>query len=216
MATVLCGDLTKNTRLRSSKSYVLACPLYVKPNVTLTLDAGVTITATPADSLGAPPVVVVLRGAKINAQGTQANPITFTALVPDVYNDATVITDTAYSNTTVLARHSGKWGGLFILGRAPTSHGYEPTIEGLADVYYGGTDPYDSSGVLRYVRVRVPRSSGTAPQLRIRLAVVPRIRLLMCGCLCAGLARWRRDRTRQRSQWHHVWWCWLGHRRRAL
>jgi hypothetical protein len=60
------------------------------------------------------------------------------------------------------------WGGLVILGRAPTNladkcgEGYGLcTIEGLtipgfpaADALYGGTEPHDSSGIYRYLSVR--------------------------------------------------------------
>ena len=46
------------------------------------------------------------------------------------------------------------WGGLIINGRAPISNsGGEANVEGLTGVPYGGTDPADNSGVLRYVRV---------------------------------------------------------------
>lgn len=61
-----------------------------------------------------------------------------------------------------------KWGGLVILGSAPTNNadragvGYgKVTVEGLTvpgfpavDATYGGVNPHDNSGVLRYVSVR--------------------------------------------------------------
>ena len=47
------------------------------------------------------------------------------------------------------------WGGLIVLGRAPTSAASFDTnfIEGVPLKAFGGTDPLDDSGVLRYVRV---------------------------------------------------------------
>ena len=49
----------------------------------------------------------------------------------------------------------GKWGGIIILGKAPTSAASYTSnfVEGISGKPYGGTDPTDSSGLLRYVRV---------------------------------------------------------------
>jgi hypothetical protein len=54
---------------------------------------------------------------------------------------------------------NGLWGGLLILGRAPISAEAEAMqIEGIpaSDLngLYGGTDPADNSGILRYVSIR--------------------------------------------------------------
>src|SRR5262249_59678542 len=52
------------------------------------------------------------------------------------------------------AGHVGDWGGLTINGRAPVNcPGGSCLAEGLAGVAFGGSDPNDSSGVLRYLRV---------------------------------------------------------------
>ena len=56
--------------------------------------------------------------------------------------------------TSVTGTGSGTWGGLIINGNAPISNeGGEAFVEGLVGVPYGGNDPTDNSGVLRYVRV---------------------------------------------------------------
>ena len=48
----------------------------------------------------------------------------------------------------------GNWGGLIILGNAPIStDGGQNFVEGIEGIPYGGTDPDDDSGILRYVRV---------------------------------------------------------------
>ena len=71
------------------------------------------------------------------ADGTKAAPITFTV-------DAPV--------SQLPAR--GLWGGVIVNGYAPTSHqGGTGIVEGLTNVPYGGTDPNDNSGILRYVRI---------------------------------------------------------------
>merc|ERR1719473_2519375 len=77
-----------------------------------------------------------MQGAKIMADGTKEAPITFT---------------TAVANP---GHGTGMWGGLIILGKAPTSKGTN-SVEGLpdGDGAYGGSDNADNSGVLRYVRV---------------------------------------------------------------
>ena len=83
---------------------------------------------------------MVERGGKIFAEGTVNYPITFRSeLSPG---------DANYGDG------KGLWGGLIINGRAPIANsGGEANVEGLIGVPYGGTDPDDNSGVLRYVRV---------------------------------------------------------------
>ena len=83
---------------------------------------------------------MVEQGGMIMAEGTVDAPITFRSeLDPD---------DANYGNGR------GLWGGLIINGYAPISNtGGVSNVEGLTSVQYGGTDPDDNSGVLRYVRV---------------------------------------------------------------
>merc|ERR1719326_1878313 len=83
---------------------------------------------------GAAAALIVKPGATIIAEGTAAAPITFTG--------ETVTTPDAVAT----------WGGLIIMGNAPTNKGTEE-VEGIEGHYYGGNDPLDSSGSLRYVRV---------------------------------------------------------------
>lgn len=64
---------------------------------------------------------------------------------------------------TLLSSNNALWGGLVVLGNAPTNLGNADAnakqgyIEGLTetvDTLYGGNTPNDNSGVLRYVSVR--------------------------------------------------------------
>ena len=74
----------------------------------------------------------------------------------NIEEDATTsVTDTGTTLGTheVVRGRRGKWGGIIILGQAPTSHATTPTVEGLEGYGYGGTDPNDNSGILRYVRI---------------------------------------------------------------
>lgn len=82
-------------------------------------------------------VLVVQRGGRIVADGTADRPILFT------------------SQSEPGNRAPEDWGGLVILGRAPLNGGGTEQYEGLTDpaYTYGGDQPDDDSGVLRYVRI---------------------------------------------------------------
>ena len=87
--------------------------------------------------------LVVERGARLIARGSDEAPITLRM---------------ATANDTDAPLPDGGWGGLLLMGKAPVAEGAEPSGACWAGVPvspapYGGTDPRDSSGVLRYVRV---------------------------------------------------------------
>lgn len=154
----LCGAQTDGIRtLRAAVPYFLACQFYVRSGSTLVIEPGTVITAVAHDaSHTSMPAIVIERGGRIIANGTQQLPITFTAADGDEVSEGTSITDTSGDGVRNPVRgRRGKWGGLLILGRAPVQHasGSDPEVEGLAGYPYGGTDPLDSSGVLRYVRI---------------------------------------------------------------
>jgi hypothetical protein len=52
-------------------------------------------------------------------------------------------------------RGAGDWGGIIIAGNAPLNVGGDGTaqVEGAESVVYGGDDPHDSSGMIRYLRI---------------------------------------------------------------
>ena len=105
--------------------------MFVNDGATLNIAAGTRVIGE-AGSVG---TLVVLRGGRLNAIGTRTAPIVFTS-------------DQAVGN-----RARGDWGGLIINGRAPVNlEGGEGAGEGDTGVY-GGTNPNDSSGTMRYVRV---------------------------------------------------------------
>ena len=139
----LSGEIEGDARLTCDKRYRLSFTTFVRPGATLTIEPGTTIVGD-RDSLG---VLVVQPGARIIAEGTPELPIVFTSAAPPD------------------ERRAGDWGGLLLLGRAPTNlrdAGGRPVlgkVEGIArGGEYGGDDPEDSSGVLRHVRVEY---SGT-------------------------------------------------------
>jgi hypothetical protein len=79
--------------------------------------------------------LIVEPGGKIMAEGTAAKPIIFTSGLPKGQ------------------RRPGDWGGIIILGNAPTNRSTTPTIEGGVNRTYGGNNASDNSGVLKFVRI---------------------------------------------------------------
>ena len=133
----ISGDITADETWTADNEYLMVGQTFVQPGVTLTIEPGTTIKALPDDGNGLAPALVVLRGAQIIADGTADMPITFTSALPEEQLPM-----------------RGTWGGLILLGNAPISaEGGEDFIEGLFGIPFGGDDPDDSSGILRYVRV---------------------------------------------------------------
>lgn len=126
----LKGDLTTQT-LTADKKYLITGQAFVKEGQTLTIEPG-TVIMGEKRSKG---TLVVERGAKLIAEGTQDNPIVFT------------------SNQELGDRDRGDWGGLVILGKAKINIP-SPSVEGIEpQIFYGGDNDNDNSGVLKYVRV---------------------------------------------------------------
>jgi len=136
----LSGDITTNTTLDASKTYLISGFVYVKNRATLTIPEGTVLRG----DLGTKGTIIVTKGSKLNAQGSVNKPIVFT------------------SNQAVGDRDYGDWGGLILLGKAKVNPtGGVATIEGGVnnannDGEYGGTDDNDTSGILSYVRVEYP------------------------------------------------------------
>jgi hypothetical protein len=128
---VVTGEVTGAETWTNSNYYVLRGAVFVRDGATLTIQAGTRIIGE-SGSLGA---LVVDRGGRLNAIGTREQPIVFT------------------SDQPIGSRGRGDWGGLIINGRAPVNlAGGVGTGEGDTGVY-GGNEPSDNSGTLRYVRV---------------------------------------------------------------
>jgi hypothetical protein len=109
--------------------------VYVASGKALTIQPGVIVRAdeTVPNSL-----LLVARGARIKAIGTQCNPIIFT------------------SNKAAGARAPGDWGGIVVLGNGLNNQGSNAALEGLPSDprnTHGGTNDEDNSGVLRFVRI---------------------------------------------------------------
>ena len=132
------GTLTANLETVCERRYLLVGRVTVRTGVTLTVAPG---TVIQGDS-GTKGTLVVEPGGQLRARGTADRPIVFTsALAPDL-------------------RQAGDWGGVVILGSAPTNRQRRPS-GGTAGATYGGTDETDSSGVLQFVRIEY---GGGAPE----------------------------------------------------
>ncbi|WP_373490845.1 hypothetical protein [Parasphingorhabdus sp.] len=117
----------------------------------LTIEPGVVIFGSSGGDF-----LLVNRGSQLFAEGTATSPIIFTSR-------QNILGTTGVDSI-------GQWGGLVMLGRAPTSDcatggpsnpggtrtDCEAIIEGPSNAVYGGTLPNDNSGRLSYVQVRYP------------------------------------------------------------
>ncbi len=136
---VLSGTLTEDLTLTADQQWLLRGGVFVgddENEVVLTIEPGTTIYGeTSTDGM-----LVVRRHSKIMAEGTADAPIVFT------------------SSKAPGSRARGDWGGLVINGRAPINACAEDgdACEAFGEGgtgFYGGDDPADSSGTLKYVRV---------------------------------------------------------------
>jgi hypothetical protein len=142
-------------------------------------------------TVGAPGTLLISQDGFLDAQGSALNPIIMTTGASDANNDGIPDDDNVNGfpdgwngsdpfldntpKTNPLApldragnQTAGLWGGLVILGRAPTNLGEnlvlgygKAIIEGLGasgfpagGATYGGFEPHDSSGIIRYVSIR--------------------------------------------------------------
>ena len=128
---VVSGRITSDTTWGSGSYWVLRGAVFVESPARLTIDAGTEIFGEFATN----GTLIIARGAQILANGTAAAPIVFS------------------SDQPIGERGRADWGGLIINGRAPLNvPGGEAVGEGDTGTY-GGSDPADDSGHLRYVRV---------------------------------------------------------------
>ena len=152
-AEVISGNISSDVTWTTNNIYTLATRVSVESGATLTIEPGTIIKgATGAGTLAS--ALVIAQGAKIIAEGTADAPIIFTSILDDIQ-----VGQTRGSNLD--EEEVGLWGGLLILGYAPISiegDGTAAQIEGIpADDFnglYGGDDPADNSGILKYVSVR--------------------------------------------------------------
>lgn len=158
----ISDDITENTTWSAGTTYMLDGLIFVNEGATLTIEAGTVIKGleqnniTTGDGASA---LIVRRGAQIDADGSADAPIIFTSELDDLSDPADMIDGSGNVRR-------GLWGGVIILGAAPTNQPETDTdgdgvpdnqIEGIPvaeEALYGGNDAEDDSGTFRYVSIR--------------------------------------------------------------
>lgn len=155
---LVTGTLTLSGRRADGIMYSIAGRTDVGRDIDLAGGAAATLNVLPGVTVFAATretSLIVNRGSRLNADGTQAQPIIFTALANLTGSGITEASDNL-------------WGGLIVNGRAPVSD-CDPTVstsnvggsagcwrkaEGVSqDTLFGGAVANDTSGILRYVQV---------------------------------------------------------------
>ncbi|MEM1086505.1 MAG: hypothetical protein AAGH90_02155 [Pseudomonadota bacterium] len=161
----LSGTITSNISIPANTTIALEGPVFIGQDtgggagtsVVLSVAEGVrffgaseTGTATATDDY-----LVIARGSQIEAIGTEASPIRFTARA--------AINDEETGSSIITATTDAQWGGLVINGFAPINACQDGTATGGtaqcekqgegSSGLFGGDQPNDDSGELRYVIV---------------------------------------------------------------
>ncbi|MCC6159734.1 MAG: hypothetical protein IT350_16900 [Deltaproteobacteria bacterium] len=134
------GVILEDLTMTADKNWILRGGVFIGNDVdpvVLTIEPGTQVfgeTSTKG-------MLVITRGAKIMAEGTADAPIVFSS--------------SKYEGE----RARGDWGGIIINGRAPVNNCLGDEIEYCESLgegatgEFGGSDPEDDSGIMRYVRV---------------------------------------------------------------
>ena len=132
-------EIRDDLTLRADTVHYLQHQLFVHDGATLAIEPGTVVQAW-----GRQAAIIVLPGGRIVAEGTREAPVVLTC------------------SQTAGWRQPGCWGGLRILGGAPVTRleGLAPGVLPAARAAYGGSEPEDSSGALRYVRVEFAGAGG--------------------------------------------------------
>ncbi|WP_291516243.1 hypothetical protein [Bdellovibrio sp. ArHS] len=133
--------LSSTVRLTSQYEYIINGGVFIGDDNSnsskLVIEPGVVVRGLPGSFIS------IMRGSKIEAVGTADQPIRFTSIKET-------------------GRKRGEWGGLVLNGNAPInackitgSSVCEAMSEGIKEreVKFGGANPQDNSGILKYVIV---------------------------------------------------------------
>lgn len=133
---ILSGEISKDTKLLKRDVYLLLGDVFVTDSATLTIEPGTKIIGDFESKAS----LIISKGAKIIAKGTETDPIVFTSSRDN--------------------KKPGDWGGIFILGDAPlntygevSSLNYGLLPSSTDHIAYGGFNAESNSGVLKYVRI---------------------------------------------------------------
>ncbi len=122
------GEIVVTLELDPSVEYLVTGPLLIRDGAKLLIPAGTVIKVQPDVNA----YIAFAQGGQIFANGQPDNPIIFT------------------SNADVPT--PGDWGGIIFAGKAPINTSTVDRTE-ILDIFYGGTETDDTSGVMKYLRV---------------------------------------------------------------
>jgi hypothetical protein len=144
-------NISESVVWESGNIYILTTRISILDGVTLTIEPGVIVKGEAGTGSNAT-ALIVARGGKLLAQGTSDSPIIFTSIADEI-KPGEVASPNLDTNL------NGLWGGLIVLGKAPISADSETVqIEGIPpsdqNGLYGGDNPLDNSGIIKYVSIR--------------------------------------------------------------
>jgi serine/threonine protein kinase len=129
---VVSEDILEDARWTSDREWILQDTIFVRNDAQLTIDAGTTVRGESGAAL------IITPGSMLYSQGRSDAPVLFTSARPPA------------------ERERGDWGGLVLLGRAPTNAG-QAHIEGIdaRDMrgQYGGEQADGTCGVVEHTIV---------------------------------------------------------------
>ena len=131
---VMNGSLEEDYTLNANTIYNLNSSFIVESGAKLTIPAGTRIQAKNG---GTNVYIAVLKGGKIDIQGTESNPVFMSSI----------------------GGNPGDWGGLTICGDATTTAGVDAEAE-VGGFIYGGINDTDNSGSINYLVIK-----GTGAQI---------------------------------------------------
>ena len=158
------GELTQGATFTCDKTYILDKKIYIPAGQSLNIAPGTVIkgaaNAVPAEATA----LIIERGGKINAAGTESCPIVFTAFAD--------IMDGTYAISNI-----GKWGGVVVLGKAtnnltlaangpfvPGGSGKLAVADGLGTVEgFSTSNPQDQYGVATSTPTNVVTATVPTP-----------------------------------------------------
>jgi hypothetical protein len=150
-AVSVTENIDEDVTWETGKIYILEGRITVLSGATLTIQPGVVVKGREGSESNAT-ALMIARGGKLMAVGTADSPIIFTSVSDQILPGQI---ESPNLDPTI----NGLWGGLLILGKAPISADTEAMqIEGIppSDLngLYGGNNPEDNSGTIKYVSLR--------------------------------------------------------------
>lgn len=122
------GEIFGRLSLDTRYDYVLTGPLIVRDKASLEFPAGTHLKV----QAGVGAYIAVVQGGSIFSWGKPDSPVTISSNAP--------------------TPSAGDWGGIILCGQAPLESA-ERKFTPIGNYYYGGSNPNDGSGSLRYLKI---------------------------------------------------------------